>query len=84
MKIKKIAKSIKEGKFPQARCFPEKMIDAGAAVSSFRGKFSRLTPLERLLTTVRHKEPDRVPVAPLANAVARRIVGIPFPEYLCC
>lgn len=81
MKIKKIAKSVREGKFPQARCFPETMIDAGAAVSSFRGKFSRLTSLERLLTTIRHKEPDRVPVAPLANAVARRIVGIPFPEY---
>jgi uroporphyrinogen decarboxylase len=81
MKIKKILKSVKEKKVPQLRCFPEQLVDAAATVSSFRGKFSKLTPIERLLTTIRHKEPDRVPVAPLANAVARRITGISFPEY---
>ena len=81
MKMKKIGESIKKRKIPQARCFPESMIDATAAVTSFRGKFSRLTSFERILTTIRHKEPDRVPVAPLANSVARRIIGTTFPEY---
>ncbi|MDY6903377.1 MAG: uroporphyrinogen decarboxylase family protein [Thermodesulfobacteriota bacterium] len=81
MQLRPVIRSIMNRQIPQAGYFPESLLDAAAAVSSFRGKFSRLTSVERILTTLRHKEPDRVPVTPLANAVGRRIKGIPFPEY---
>lgn len=81
MQIRPVIKSIMNRQIPQVGYFPESLVDAAAAVSSFRGKFSRLSSVERVLTTLRHKEPDRVPVTPIANAVGRRIKGISFPEY---
>ncbi|MBU0992413.1 MAG: uroporphyrinogen decarboxylase family protein [Proteobacteria bacterium] len=81
MQIRKVIKSLAEGKIPQVGYLPDSLLDSLATISSYRGKISRLTSLERVLTTIRHKEPDRVPVAPLANAVARRIIGVSFPEY---
>jgi uroporphyrinogen decarboxylase len=81
MQIHNVLKSLVEGKIPPVGYIPERLLDSIATVSSYRGKVSRLTSLERMLTTIRHKTPDRVPVAPLANAVSRRILGVSFPEY---
>jgi uroporphyrinogen decarboxylase len=40
-----------------------------------------MTPLERIGTTLQHKEPDRVPVAPLVCGAARRIYGVTYEEW---
>lgn len=81
MKIQKVLKSLAQGKIPPIGYLPDPVLDSIATLSSYRGKVSRLSSLERMLATIRHKTPDRVPVAPLANAVARRIIGVSFPEY---
>ncbi len=40
-----------------------------------------MTPLERVATTLQHKEPDRVPVAPLVCGAARRVYGVTYAEW---
>ena len=60
---------------------PDPLLDTLAGVASFRGRFQTLTGIERMLTTIRHKEPDRVPVSPILCAGARQISGITFPDY---
>lgn len=77
----KIVQALKEGKAPPVGYLPEKLQDGLASLSAYRGKVSRLSTLERVLVSLRHKEPDRVPVATLVNAAARRITGVSFPEY---
>ncbi len=80
-KLKSIARDIKAGRPPALGDFPPFLLDMLASGASFRGKFSRLSNIERLTATIRHKSADRVPVTPLANAAARQILGISFPEY---
>jgi uroporphyrinogen decarboxylase len=60
---------------------PDSVLEAAAGLASLRGRVSQLSTLERLLATIRHKQPDRIPVAPLTNAVARHITGVSFPDY---
>ncbi|ACL05878.1 Putative corrinoid enzyme (methylcobamide:CoM methyltransferase-related protein) [Desulfatibacillum aliphaticivorans] len=76
-----IFQRLMKGQAPPVGGIPEPLQDALASVASIRGNFSRLSSLERVLTAVRHKEPDRIPVAPLVNAAARRILGVSFPDY---
>ncbi len=76
-----VLKKLAAGQMPPVGDIPAPLQDALATLSSTRGKFSTLTSLERILATVRHKEPDRVPVAPLVNAAARQITGVSFPDY---
>ena len=40
-----------------------------------------MTPLERVVTTLNHKEPDRVPVYPLLNGVNRRLINASYPDW---
>ncbi len=40
-----------------------------------------MTPLERVATTLQHKEPDRVPAVPLVCGAARRIYGVTYEEW---
>jgi uroporphyrinogen decarboxylase len=40
-----------------------------------------MTPLERVATALQHKEPDRVPVAPLVCGAARRVYGVTYAEW---
>ncbi|MFZ5571100.1 MAG: uroporphyrinogen decarboxylase family protein [Thermodesulfobacteriota bacterium] len=81
MRIGNIWRSLASGLVPPIGFVPEPIQDAAARFCSYRGRISRLSSLERVLTAIRHKEPDRVPVAPLVNAGARRILGVSFPDY---
>lgn len=81
MSISKVIKSLREHKLPPIKEIPSPLLKTIGTVGKIRGKFSRLTPVERVLTTIQHKEPDRVPVSPMAGAVGRQIRGIPFREY---
>ncbi|MBI9077621.1 MAG: uroporphyrinogen decarboxylase [Desulfatibacillum sp.] len=76
-----IWKRLVMGQAPPVGDIPGPVQDVLATLASARGKFSRLTSLERVLAATRHKEPDQVPVAPLVNAAARRITGVSFPDY---
>jgi uroporphyrinogen decarboxylase len=40
-----------------------------------------MTPLERVATALQHKEPDRVPVAPLVCGASRRVYGVTYAEW---
>jgi len=81
MNVLKVYDSLRRGQIPPIREFPEPLLDAVAAFAHLRGRWTPLTSLERVLTTFRHKEPDRVPVTPVLCSGARQIVGVPFPEY---
>ena len=81
MDVKKILSSLKQKQVPPLGDIPDAVQDALATAINLRGKVSRLSSLERVLATVRHKEPDRVPVATLVNAGARKITGVSFPDY---
>lgn len=81
MNIFKIMKPLAKGYPPPLGEFPEPLLDFAANVSKFRGRFQKLTSIERVLTSMRHKEPDRVPVATLVCAGGRQVSGISFPEY---
>ncbi|MFX1463944.1 MAG: uroporphyrinogen decarboxylase family protein [Promethearchaeota archaeon] len=41
-----------------------------------------MTPYERVMTSVQHKEPDRVPFMPFAQTFSAKFAGIPFSEYV--
>ncbi|MFB0563815.1 MAG: uroporphyrinogen decarboxylase family protein [Candidatus Lokiarchaeia archaeon] len=41
-----------------------------------------MTPLERMLTSLKLKEPDRVPVIPFAQTFSAKFAGIPFSVYV--
>ena len=60
---------------------PEFLIDGIAWIGHLRGKFSRLSSIERVITAFKHKEPDRVPVTPLICSAGRQLKGIAFPEF---
>ncbi len=81
MNFFQIVQTLREGKIPPIREIPEPLVDAVAAAASFRGRWTPLSSLERVLTAFRHKEPDRVPVTPVLCSGARKITGISFPEF---
>ncbi len=81
MNILKAIKTLIEGRVPLMGEIPDSLLDIVATATSIRGKFSRLSSLERVITTIRHKEPDRPPVMTLLGGAARQITGISFPEY---
>ena len=66
---------------PPMNEIPVPLLNAITTMGHLRGKFSRLSCVERVLTAIQHKEPDRVPVTPLLNSAARQITGVSFPEY---
>jgi MtaA/CmuA family methyltransferase len=43
---------------------------------------SEMTPYERVMTSIKHKEPDRVPFMPFAQTFTAKFAGIPFSEYV--
>lgn len=81
MKLHKVIQRVVRKQAPMPGHIPESLLDAFSSLCSIRGKVSRLSPLERVITSIHHKEPDRVPVAPITNAAARRIMGVSFPDY---
>lgn len=81
MSLAKVIKSLREHKMPAMKEVPSPLLKTIGTVSKIRGKFSRLSSVERVLATLQHKQPDRVPVSPMAGAAARQIRGISFPDY---
>jgi uroporphyrinogen decarboxylase len=43
---------------------------------------NELTPYERVMTSITHKEPDRVPFMPFAQTFCAKFAGIPFSKYV--
>jgi uroporphyrinogen decarboxylase len=81
MKIVDTIKKLKQGQVPPLGTIPDSVLDFAANASRLRGRFQSLTSLERVLTAVRHKEPDRVPVTPILSGGARQISGISYPDH---
>ena len=81
MKFFDTVKKLKQGELPPLGFIPDSVLNAAAGVAKTRGKINTLSSLERVLATIRHKEPDRVPVTPVVNGGARQISGISFPDY---
>lgn len=76
-----ILKSLSRGKIPPLRHVPDAILDVSAKAASLRGRIQTLSNIERILTTIRHKEPDRVPVTPLVCAGGRQISGMGYPDF---
>ncbi len=81
MHVLKIFEDLRQGKLPPLQKIPGPLVDAVASLASLRGRWSRLSSLERVITAFRHKEPDRVPVTPVICAAARQIDGISYPDF---
>lgn len=72
---------MRAGIIPPIHEVPRPILKTLASIGKVRGKFSKLSAVERVLTTFMHKEPDRVPVTPMAGAAARQILGVSFPDF---
>jgi uroporphyrinogen decarboxylase len=81
MNILDLAKKLKRGELPPLGDIPPYVLDFAAGASSLRGRFGSLSSVERILTAVRHKESDRVPVTPILGGGARQISGISYPDH---
>ncbi len=79
--LRKAFDCLRDGHMPPLGSLPEPLLDAVASFSSARGRWTSLSAIERVLTTFRHKEPDRVPATPILGAGARQIKGISFPDF---
>ncbi len=81
MDIRKLLNSLRKGRIPPIGEVPPSLLRTVAALESYRGRYMSLSSLERVLTSLSHKEPDRVPVATLVCSASRHISGISFPEF---
>jgi uroporphyrinogen decarboxylase len=81
MKIMDTIKKLKQGEVPHLGTISDAVLDFAVGASRFRSRFQSVSSLERVLTAVRHKEPDRVPVTPILSGGARQISGISYPDH---
>jgi uroporphyrinogen decarboxylase len=81
MHMLEIVKTLQKRKIPPLKKIPAPLINFAAGVASARGRFGSTSCLERILATIQHKEPDRVPVTPLVCAGGRQISGIGYPDF---
>ncbi len=72
---------LRKGELPPIGEVPAPLLDAIASIASLRGRAFGLTPLERVLTSFRHREPDHVPVTPILCAASRQLTGASFPAF---
>ena len=79
--LSRLVKTVLSGQVPPPGLFPEWMLDGAASLCSARARLTPLANVERLITTLRHKEPDHVPCCPLVISASRRLVGASFPEF---
>jgi uroporphyrinogen decarboxylase len=56
-------------------------MQAGSRLFAMHGKIGQLLPLERVLTTLFHKEPDRVPVVHFLLGGARHLTGVSYQDF---
>lgn len=57
------------------------MMRAASGLFHLHSKVGELLPLERILCTAFHKEPDRVPVTHFLLGAARRLTGISYEQF---
>ena len=57
------------------------MMKAASSLFALRGKAMQLLPLERVLASIYHKEPDRVPVVHFLLGGARRLTGASYEDF---
>ncbi len=81
MDIRRIAGSVMQGLLPPLGEFPAPLMKTVATAASLQGKVIPHFSTERVITTLFHKEPDRVPVTTIMCSAARQILGISFPEF---
>ncbi len=81
MPIREILDHVFKGRVPPPRLLPETLLDLVAHLSSARGRVSELNSIERLLTAMRHKEPDHVPCTTLMGGACRQLIGASFDEF---
>jgi len=55
---------------------------AELAKQAIQDRKSEMTSRERVMTSLRHIEPDRVPLVPFAMTFSARFAGIPFKKYV--
>ena len=77
----RFAKTLLSGQVPPPGMFPEWMLDGAARLCSARSGLTPLSNIERVVTALRHKEPDHIPCCPLVISASRRLVGASFPEF---
>jgi uroporphyrinogen decarboxylase len=66
---------------PSPKLLPDPLVDAVVGLSSARGRIMGLTNIERMLVTLMHKEPDRVPCCTVVCGGSRRLVGHTYAEF---
>jgi len=76
-----IIRPILKGQIPPPGLIPEWLLDGFAYLGSTRGRFSPLTNIERLITTLGHKEPDHVPCYPMMFGASRRLIGVSYKDF---
>ncbi len=81
MSVARALAMLLRNKMPPMETIPGPLLDLAARLAELRGGFGRLSSMERALAALRHREPDRVPVATIACAAARQVSGISFPDY---
>ncbi len=55
---------------------------AALALKAIEERKSEMTSRERVMTSLNHIEPDRVPLVPFAMTFSAKFAGIPFKEYV--
>lgn len=55
---------------------------AALTLKAIEERKSEMTSRERVMTTLNHIEPDRVPLVPFAMTFSAKYAGIPFKEYV--
>ncbi|MBU0992849.1 MAG: uroporphyrinogen decarboxylase family protein [Proteobacteria bacterium] len=81
LSILKVIKPLLKREMPPPGFIPDSILNGVATFSSARGKISHLSNLERLITTLCHKEPDHVPSSSFVMSAARHLVNASFPEF---
>lgn len=75
------AKTLARGIPPSPALLPDSILDAAGSLCGARGRVGRLTSFERMLATLRHKEPDHVPCCPIVCGAGRRLAGHTYAEF---
>jgi len=79
--VRGVLSSLVNGHLPPPARVPAALLDGVAAFLSWRGRKHPLTPTTRVLTALRHREPDRVPTAPVICGAGRQLIGRSYREF---
>lgn len=74
-------RALLKGRTPAPGLLPQSLLNSVAEVSHIRGRFSKLTNIERLMACLCHKEPDHVPCFPMLSGASRRLTGASYRDF---